>query len=102
MRETETPHVHDFGISGRVAEPRNHLSLSLETPGYLKRIQDKLNLLKHIILKSPNKEIAVLKSWKGRAPTSHEGPSNYVLKILNMGSIPSRKHEMAIYETLKL
>ena len=32
----KTPHSNDFGIWGRVPEPRNQYYLSLETPGYLK------------------------------------------------------------------
>ena len=33
MGEARNPHFHDFGISGRVHEPQNQYSLSLETPG---------------------------------------------------------------------
>ena len=39
MGEPQTPHFDDFGIFGRVTKPQNQLSLSLETPGDLKRIK---------------------------------------------------------------
>ena len=39
MREPQTPHFYDFGISGRVPEPQNQYYLSLETPGYLNEIK---------------------------------------------------------------
>ena len=35
--KSQTPHVHDFGISRRVHDSQNQLYLSLETPGYLKQ-----------------------------------------------------------------
>ena len=41
MGETESPHVHDFGIFGRVPEPQNQYHSSLETPGYLKKTMNK-------------------------------------------------------------
>ena len=39
MGGTETPHLYDFGIFGRVPEPQNQLYLSLETPGHLNQIK---------------------------------------------------------------
>ena len=39
MGEPKNPHLFDFGISQPVTKPQNQLFLSLETPGYLKRIK---------------------------------------------------------------
>ena len=39
MGEPQTPHFHDFRISGRVPGSQNQLFISLETPGYLKQIK---------------------------------------------------------------
>ena len=36
MGEPRIPHFYDVGLSGRVHEPQNQLSLSVETPGYFK------------------------------------------------------------------
>ena len=39
MGQAQTPHFYDFGIFEPVTEPQNQLFLSLETPGYLKKIK---------------------------------------------------------------
>ena len=82
---------------------------------YLWKPQDTLKnskkspiISKHIIWESQNVEHRKL--WttsKRRTPTNPDDPSNQFLKILDMGSIASRKHEMTcwlygIIETLKL
>ena len=40
MGGPQTPHFHDFGALGRVPGSLNQLFLSLETPGYLKKIKE--------------------------------------------------------------
>ena len=49
--EAQNPHVHDFGICGRVQSPQNQHYLSLERPGHLNNIK-KISgtFLKFIIL----------------------------------------------------
>ena len=42
-------------------------------------------------------EIETEKLWKRPAPNNPGGPSNILLKILNMGSRSIRKHEMEIW-----
>ena len=37
------------------------------------------------------------KSWTSRAAENPDDPSNNILKILDMGSISSRKHEMKFW-----
>ena len=39
MRGTRNPHVHGFGIFGRVQTAQNQHYLSLETPGHLIEIK---------------------------------------------------------------
>ena len=51
MGEPKNSHSYDFGISGRDPEPQNQLCLSLETPGYLKQVQENpWNILNNIVL----------------------------------------------------
>ena len=38
MGEAQTPHFYDFGIFEPVTKPQNQHYLSLETPGYSKKI----------------------------------------------------------------
>ena len=57
MGDPQTPHFHDFGISGRVPEPQNQYYSSLETPGYLNKSRKiRGTCSKHISLKSKNSE----------------------------------------------
>ena len=47
MGETKTPHFYDFGIFEPVTKPQNQHYLSLETPGYSKKInQNPWNLFR--------------------------------------------------------
>ena len=41
--DPQNPHLYDFGTFGRVPEPQNQFCLSLETPGYLNKIEKILN-----------------------------------------------------------
>ena len=55
MGEPETLHFYDFGILGCVQTHQNQLFSSLETPGYLKRIQESLeDFQKYDVCKSQN------------------------------------------------
>ena len=40
--------------------------------------------------------------WKRRAPKNDEDPSNKIFKILNMGPISTWKHEMILWESLRI
>ena len=55
MGEPYTPHLYDFGIWGRVPEPKNQLLLFLEAPGYLEKIK-KINgtFREYYLFKSQN------------------------------------------------
>ena len=91
MGEPSNSHFYDFGISGRVLEPRNHLFLFSATPGYFKKCNKSQ---KH------DKETVFLLNfgntfcWQRRAPNNREVP---FLEILNTASISSRKHEMEFW-----
>ena len=81
----ETPHFNDFGISGRVLEPQNHII-------YVWRPQDTSNSSRknetsqHENLKMLQKTENIGNRW---APTNHKDSSGHFLKILNRGSISS-------------
>ena len=48
MREADTLHVYDLGISGRVHDSQNQLHSDFETPGYLQKSR-KINLFEPIV-----------------------------------------------------
>ena len=93
----QSPHYHfyDFGISERVLEPQNHII-------YLCWLQDTSNgswNSPYYFLKILG--FASLRTtgtfWKRRAPKHPDDPSNKILKVLDMGAVSSRKHEMEIW-----
>ena len=73
----QAPHVHDFGIFGRVPEPPNEYCSSFETPGYSKsHNKNPKPFLKNSIfgdMTNENKTVRTI--WKRRAPKIHEDPS---------------------------
>ena len=44
------PHVHDFGISGRVHDSKNQQYVSLATPGHSKQFHKHSDVFKHMVL----------------------------------------------------
>ena len=106
MGEPQTPHFYDFGILGRVAEPQIQYDLFLKTQDTFKKSKKAPKLfLENIIwgnvnvLGSPNLGCC----WKRRTSGNPDDPFNKLLKILEMGSISFRKHEIGIWlATLKL
>ena len=98
MGEAKNSHFYDFGIWGRVPEPRNQLFLSFETPGHLKQIKHppleqfvKNNVSMNLIIP----EIHAFSNF--RAPENDEDPLNTILKILDTRSRSSRKHGMEMW-----
>ena len=95
MREPNTPHLYEFGICGRVPGSQNQLVLSLETPGHLKKVP---GIFQTYFYKSQNVEFQKkCRFGQGWAPKNDEGPLNTISKILDMGSISSRKHEIEMW-----
>ena len=92
----KTPHFYDFGIWGRALELQNHLISFLETQDTFKHPRT--------IPKSSVKKISfeISKSWRSKrlrtmekaGAVNPDDPFNEFLKILDMGSISSRQHEM--------
>ena len=81
-----------FGLGRRDHDSQNQYSLSLETPGYSDKFNK--NLFGANLTMS---EIMVCFCRKRRGPKNPDDPSNVFLKILKMGSISSRKHEMGTW-----
>ena len=98
MGESKNLHFYDFGIWGRVPAPQNQYYLSLEARGDFKKAKInqthfwKTPYIFHIFQNVGNCKIG--KSW---APRNLDDPFNKILKIMDMGSIFSRKHEMEIW-----
>ena len=78
------------GPSGRVTESQTPLFLTLEPPSYFKKSG---KLPKHF--SKTTWEIGMFNRFgKDMCQTNNGGPSYNFLKILNIGSICSKKHEM--------
>ncbi len=115
MGEPNNPHFYDFWIFGHVPKPQNQLFLSLETPGYLNKTKkNHWNIFQtYYLYKSQNFENPqfwhsskrrTAKHDEDLTPKNNEDPFNKILRILDMRSISSRKHEMEIgysFETKK-
>ena len=98
-RTQKTFHFHDFGISGRVNDSQNQLFYLWEPQDASNTSRKKKSFKnKWCFWKSQdfgNRQF--LNFSKRRAPKKNDDPFNKVLKILNMGSVSSRKHEMDIW-----
>ena len=89
-------------LSGRGHDSQNQLCLSLDPPNYRQKWRCNINSNKTVFSKSTN--LAHRKchcSWKRRVPNNPGDPSYIFFKILNMGSISFKKHEMDILNILK-
>ena len=96
MGEPKNPHFDDFGILGRVQTPRNQLFLSSETPGHLKQIKMIPGAF-YFFYKSQSSETPKNINLRKYGHRKNEDPFNKILKILDMGVISSRRHEMTIW-----
>ena len=97
MGEPKTPHFHDFGIFG-ISRRVPIISIFGDTkiPGQIKKRPGVF--FEHIMFTSFKKlNPQVCQVWKRRAPKNDEGPSNNILKVLDMGSISIKKHEIEIW-----
>ena len=88
------------GSSGRGHGPQNQLHSTADTPKLFQIIQETIpnhfwKILSLEISKFCESEIS--KCWNRRGPGNTKDPSDKFLKILHLGSIPSRKHEMEIW-----
>ena len=97
LREPQTPHLNDFGIFERAPEPQNHLFLSLETPGLFKKSKtSRLCLTKSYFGENHFGELKRLEMLEKTGAENSDDPSDKFSRILGMGSISSRKHEMGM------
>ena len=95
MGETKYPHFYDFGILGRVQTPQIQLCLSLETPGYLQKQEKPWDIFKQIrFINLKMLKIPKIANFEKTRAGNDEDPLHKILKIVDMGSIFSRKHEM--------
>ena len=97
MKEPKKPHFFDFGISGRVPEPRNQLFLSLETPGYLKTKKNSNLFETYYSYNFQNIANPTFCFSEIEGTENPAGPFNQVLKTSDTRSIPSREHEVDVW-----
>ena len=96
MEEAKNLHVHDFGIFEPVPEPRNLLfnifgntktpKLNRENPWNMFRT--------YYSYKYKKWKSIMLSIWEKTGAENPSDPSNKILRILEMRSISSWKHEM--------
>ena len=98
MGETHNPHFYDFSISGRVHGSQNQLCLFLETPGCLKNEEFLERFFKIVFLWSSKCWISQMLTIVEKAGAQNpDEPLNEILKILDMSSWSTRKHEKEIW-----
>ena len=113
--------MHDFRIWGRVHDSQNHLCLTLETPSYFQKSEKTVIIFENMIwgnikiswlqvFEQMEKAgptimtICLINSWRSWIWDQYlpESMKWTFLKILNVWSIPSRKHEWAFLKILNV
>ena len=88
MGEPKNLHFYDFGIYGRPPSPKPTIFISGDTRTH--KTNQETNRSIFTIIMFP----IVWQFWGRRAPTKDDDASNKLLKILDMGSISIKEHEM--------
>ena len=86
LENTQTPHFHDFGISGRVHDSQNELFSSSETPGTFNNSEENPKRFSKNVMLGNHKcsEIEIVEFLRRRTLINAEDPSNKLFDILNM------------------
>ena len=71
--------------------------LSLETPTYLNKSENSRIIFKNIICEPQKRISGTLKTLEKVRAENPDDPFNEFLKLLDMGSISSKKHEIEMW-----